>query len=106
MFDKVNFVEFMVDKFNECDAWLNGKDTALKKLADAERAYEEAKKDVEEYTEENIAQVENYKNDLEDKLIALGVFEQNVEEEVVEEEPVAEKVAEEEQVVVSPVVVM
>jgi Flp pilus assembly CpaF family ATPase len=106
MFDKVNFVEFMVDKFNECDAWLNGKDIALKKLGEAERAYEEAKKDVEEYTEENIAQVENYKKDLEDKLIALGVIEPKVVEEAVEEAPVVEEVVAEEQVVVSPVVVM
>lgn len=94
MFDKVNFAEIMLDKFNECDAWLNGKDIALKKLAGAEMAYEEAKKDVEEYTEENIAQVENYKKDLEDKLIALGVIEPKVEE-VVEDEPAKAEVVEE-----------
>lgn len=94
MFDKVNFAEFMLDKFNECDAWLNGKDIALKKLAGAEKAYEEAKKDVEEYTDENIAQVENYKKDLEAKLIALGVIEPKVEE-VVEDEPAKEEVVEE-----------
>ena len=95
MFDKVNFAEFMLDKFNECDAWLNGKDIALKKLADAEMAYEEAKKDVEEYTEENIAQVENYKKDLEGKLIALGVLQVKEEpkvDEVVDD--IAEKVDE------------
>ena len=94
MFDKVNFAEFMLDKFNECDAWLNGKDIALKKLANAKMEYEEAKKDVEEYTEENIAQVENYKKDLEAKLIALGVIEPKVEE-VVEDEQAKEEVVEE-----------
>ena len=83
MFDKVNIEDFLLAKLGECENWLNGKDEALAQLEDAQAKYEEAKKNVEDYTEDNIAQVESYKKYVEEKLIALGVL--KVKEEVVEE---------------------
>lgn len=104
--EKVDIIGFMAGKLEECDKWLEGKDNAIAELEEAEARYNEAKKNVEDYTDENIAQVVNYRNDIEQKLIALGVIEPKVVEEAVEEAPVAEEVVAEEQVVVSPVVVM
>lgn len=82
---KVNFEQEMLDKLNECDAWLVGKDEAVKAFEEAELRYNEAKEAVAEYTEENVSQVEAYRNDIEAKLVALGIIIPKVVEERVDE---------------------
>lgn len=82
---KVNFEQEMLDKLNECDAWLVGKDEAVKAFEEAELRYNEAKEAVAEYTEENVSQVEAYRNDLEAKLVALGIIIPKVVDEKVDE---------------------
>lgn len=71
----VNIEQLMRDKLNECDEWLNGKDEAVARLDEAEKAYEAAridyerkKADVADYNDENVARVAEYKRDLEKRL--------------------------------------
>lgn len=71
----INIEQLMRDKLDECNEWLNGKDDAVAKLDEAEKAYgsarlayEQAKNDVADYNDENIAQVSEYKRDLENRL--------------------------------------
>ena len=71
---KVNFEQEMLNKLYECDAWLVGKDEAVKAFEEAELRYNEAKEAVAEYTEENVSQIEAYRNELEAKLVALGII--------------------------------
>lgn len=91
MFQRVDFLNEMLAKLDECDAWLVGKDEAMAKLAEAEAKYNEAKEAVADYTEENVAQVEAYRDDLRARLVALGVVEDVKPVEVVEEEPIVEE---------------
>lgn len=79
----INIEQLMRDKLNECDAWLVGKDEAVRELALAKELYLKAQEKVEEYTEENITAVSNYRDDLR---VRLGIVdEKEVVEEVVEE---------------------
>lgn len=94
-FEKVNFVDRMLATLEKCDIWLNGKDEADKAFQDAYDKYIKAKEDLDAYNEDNVNEVKAYRDDLESKLIALGVIEPKVEEEVVEDEPAKEEVVEE-----------
>lgn len=94
-FEKVNFVDRMLETLENCDKWLNGKDEADKAFQDAYDKYIKAKEDLDAYNEDNFKEVKAYRDDLEGKLIALGVIEPKVEEEVVEDEPAKEEVVEE-----------
>ena len=74
--EKTNFETAMREKLVECDAWINDKDAAIERLAEAEKAYEEAKAVVAEYTPDNIIAVENYRAEVQaqlDKLTAPEV---------------------------------
>lgn len=93
-FEKVNFVDRMLATLENCDKWLNGKDEADKAFQDAYDKYIKAKEDLDAYNEDNVNEVKAYRDDLEGKLIALGVIEPKVEE-VVEDEPAKEEVVEE-----------
>ena len=74
--EKTNFETAMREKLVECDTWINDKDAAIERLAEAEKAYEEAKAVVAEYTPDNIIAVENYRAEVQaqlDKLTATAV---------------------------------
>ena len=74
--EKTNFETAMREKLVECDAWINDKDAAIERLAEAENAYEEAKAVVAEYTPDNIIAVENYRAEVQaqlDKLLAPAI---------------------------------
>ena len=74
--EKTNFEAAMRAKLEECDAWINDKDAAIERLAEAEKAYEEAKAVVAEYPPDNIIAVENYRADVQaqlEKLLAPAV---------------------------------
>lgn len=99
-FQKIDIEQLIHDKLDECKAWLDGKDDAVAKLEDAEKAYEsarlayeQAKNDVADYNDENIAEVEKYKSDLEHR---LGIVVEQPEVVDVVDEAVAEPVAQEE----------
>lgn len=78
----VDIEKLMRDKLNECDEWLSGKDNALIALEEARVAFEKAQAQVAEYTDEYIAEVVSYRDDLKSK---LGIVDEVVEiEEVVE----------------------
>lgn len=71
----VNIEQLMRDKLTECDEWLNGKEEAVARLEEAEKAYEAARidyerkqADVADYNDENVARVAEYKRDLEKRL--------------------------------------
>lgn len=93
----INIEQLMIDKMNECRDWLCGKEDAVARLAECEKAYESArlayetaKADVEDYNEENIERVVAYREDLERRLgIAptIEVAEPVAEAEVVDPEP-------------------
>ena len=93
----VDIEKLMRDKLNECDEWLSGKDNALVALEEARVAFEKAQAQVAEYTEENIAQVVAYRDDLKSRLGIVDVVEEPVaevaeahDEQVVEQCAVAE----------------
>lgn len=93
----INIEQLMRDKLNECDEWLSGKDNALVALEEARVAFEKAQAQVAEYTEENIAQVVAYRDDLKSRLGIVDVVEEPVaevaeahDEQVVEQCAVAE----------------
>ena len=93
----VDIEKLMRDKLNECDEWLSGKDNALVALEEARVAFEKAQAQVAEYTDENIAQVVAYRNDLKSRLGIVDVVEEPVvevaeahDEQVVEQIAVAE----------------
>lgn len=93
----VDIEKLMRDKLNECDEWLLGKDNALVALEEARVAFEKAQAQVAEYTEENIAQVVAYRDDLKSRLGIVDVVEEPVaevaeahDEQVVEQCAVAE----------------
>lgn len=100
-FEKVNFVDRMLETLENCDKWLNGKDEADKAFQEAYDKYIKAKEDLDAYNEDNVNEVKAYRDNLEGQLIALGVL-QVKEEPKAEEEAVAEVV--EEAVVPSPIV--
>lgn len=93
-FEKVNFVDRMLATLENCDKWLNGKDEADKAYQEAFDNYIKAKENLDAYNEDNFKEVKAYRDDLEEKLIALGVIEPKVEE-VVEDEQAKEEVVEE-----------
>lgn len=80
-----DFKKLMLDKVDECDHWLNGKDIAVAKVATEEenvaraqealdeaiRVLDEARADVASYTEANITAVNDYKKSLEKE---LGIY--------------------------------
>lgn len=99
-FEKVNFVDRMLETLENCDKWLNGKDEADKAFQEAYDKYIKAKEDLDAYNEDNVNEVKAYRDNLEGQLIALGVLQ--VKEEPKVEEEVAEVV--EEAVVPSPIV--
>lgn len=84
----VNIEQLMRDKLNECDEWLNGKDEAVARLDEAEKAYEIAKAEVAQYSDEYIAEVVSYRDDLKCR---LGIVDEVVEahDEVVEQPIIA-----------------
>lgn len=93
----VDIEKLMRDKLNECDEWLSGKDNALIALEEARVAFEKAQSNVADYTEENIAQVVAYRDDLKSRLGIIDVVEEPVaevaeahDEQVVEQCAVAE----------------
>lgn len=93
----VDIEKLMRDKLNECDEWLSGKDNALVALEEARAAFEKAQANVADYTEENIAQVVAYRDDLKSRLGIVDVVEEPVaevaeahDEQVVEQCAVAE----------------
>lgn len=99
-FEKVNFVDRMLETLENCDKWLNGKDEADKAFQEAYDKYIKAKEDLDAYNEDNVNEVKAYRDNLEGQLIALGVLQ--VKEEPKVEEEVAEVV--EEAVAPSPIV--
>ena len=93
----INIEQLMRDKLDECNAWLDGKDKAVAKLEEARVAFEKAQANVADYTEENIAQVVAYRDDLKSRLGIVDVVEEPVaevaeahDEQVVEQCAVAE----------------
>lgn len=99
-FEMIDIEKLMRDKLDECYDWLNGKDNAVAKLDEAEKAYEsarlayeQAKNDVADYNDENIARVSEYKRDLENRL-GIVVEQPEVKSEV---EAACEKPVEQEQ---------
>ncbi len=80
----IDFEQKMRDKLAECELWLVGKDVAVAKLEEARIAYESAKADVEQYTDEYIAEVTTYCDDLRAKLGIENVVEVH-DEQVVEQ---------------------
>ena len=102
-FQRIDIEELIRNKLDECNAWLDGKDDAVARLEDAEKAYEsarlayeQAKIDVAEYNDENIREVENYKRDLEDR---LGIRREQPEVVDVVDAVIAEPVAQESQII-------
>lgn len=98
-FEMIDIEKLMRDKLDECNEWLNGKDNAVAKLEDAEKAYEsarlayeQAKNDVADYNDENVAQVSEYKRNLEHRLgIVVEQPEVESEGEAACEEPVVQE---------------
>jgi hypothetical protein len=93
----INIEQLMRDKLDECNAWLGGKDKAVAELEEARVAFEKAQANVADYTEENIAQVVAYRDDLKSRLGIADVVEEPVaevaeahDEQVVEQCAVAE----------------
>ena len=89
----VDIEKLMRDKLNECDEWLSGKDNALVALEEARVAFEKAQAQVAEYTDENIAQVVAYRDELKSRLGIVDKVEEVAEahdEQVVEQIAVAE----------------
>lgn len=89
----VDIEKLMRDKLNECDEWLSGKDNALVALEEARVAFEKAQAQVAEYTDENIAQVVAYRDELKSRLGIVDKVEEVAEahdEQVVEQCAVAE----------------
>jgi len=74
----INIEKLMRDKLDECNEWIDGKDKAVEKLEEAKIAYEQAQANVAEYTEENIAQVIAYRDDLKSRLGIVDVVEEPV----------------------------
>lgn len=102
-FQKIDIEQLIHDKLDECKAWLDGKDDAVVRLEDAEKAYEsarlayeQAKVDVAEYNDENIREVESYKHDLE---VRLGISVEQPEAVDAVDEQIAEPVAQESPVI-------
>lgn len=86
--EKVDYASRMINTLKECDEWLESKDKAIAELEEAEANYLKAKKNVEDYSEENINEVQDYRDGLEAQLIALGIIEPKEEpkvDEVVDE---------------------
>lgn len=77
-FELINIEQLMRDKLDECNEWLNGKDNAVAKLEEARIALEKAEASVAEYTDENIAQVVAYRDDLKSRLGIADVVEEPV----------------------------
>lgn len=77
-FELINIEQLMRDKLDECNEWLNGKDNAVAKLEEARIALEKAEASVAEYTDENIAQVIAYRDDLKSRLGIVDVVEEPV----------------------------
>ena len=74
----INIEQLMRDKLDECNAWLGGKDKAVAELEEARVAFEKAQANVADYTEENIAQVVAYRDDLKSRLGIVDVVEEPV----------------------------
>lgn len=98
----INIEQLMQDKLDECNAWIDGKDKAVSELEEARIAYEKAQANVAEYTDENIAQVVAYRDDLKSRLGIVDVVEEPVaevaeahDEQVVEQCAVAEVASDE-----------
>lgn len=94
----VDIEKLMRDKLNECDEWLSGKDNALVALEEARVAFEKAQAQVAEYTDENIAQVVAYRDELKSRLGIVDKVEEVAEahdEQVVEQIAVAEVASDE-----------
>lgn len=94
----VDIEKLMRDKLNECDEWLSGKDNALVALEEARVAFEKAQAQVAEYTDENIAQVVAYRDELKSRLGVVDKVEEVAEahdEQVVEQVAVAEVASDE-----------
>ena len=94
----VDIEKLMRDKLNECDEWLSGKDNALIALEEARVAFEKAQAQVAEYTDENIAQVVAYRDELKSRLGIVDKVEEVAEahdEQVVEQIAVAEVASDE-----------
>ena len=94
----VDIEKLMRDKLNECDEWLSGKDNALVALEEARVAFEKAQAQVAEYTDENIAQVVAYRDELKSRLGIVDKVEEGAEahdEQVVEQIAVAEVASDE-----------
>jgi hypothetical protein len=94
----VDIEKLMRDKLNECDEWLSGKDNALVALEEARVAFEKAQAQVAEYTDENIAQVVAYRDELKSRLGIVDKVEEVAEahdEQVVEQVAVAEVASDE-----------
>lgn len=94
----VDIEKLMRDKLNECDEWLSGKDNALVALEETRVAFEKAQAQVAEYTDENIAQVVAYRDELKSRLGIVDKVEEVAEahdEQVVEQIAVAEVASDE-----------
>ena len=94
----VDIEKLMRDKLNECDEWLSGKDNAIVALEEARVAFEKAQAQVAEYTDENIAQVVAYRDELKSRLGVVDKVEEVAEahdEQVVEQIAVAEVASDE-----------
>lgn len=98
----LNIEQLMRDKLDECNAWLGGKDEAVAKLEEAKIALEKAQANVAEYTDENVAQVVAYRDDLKSRLGIVDVVEEAVvevaeanDEQVVEQCAIAEVASDE-----------
>lgn len=72
----VNIEQLMRDKLDECNAWVDGKDKAIAELEQARLAYEKAQANVAEYTDEHIADVIAYRDDLKARLGIVDVVEE------------------------------
>lgn len=75
----VDYEQKMRDKLTECDEWLNGKDNAVEELENAKIALALAQEKVNDYTDDNIAQVVAYRDNLKAK---LGIVDEVCTEEV------------------------
>ena len=94
----VDIEKLMRDKLDECNAWLGGKDKAVAELEEARVAFEKAQANVADYTEENIAQVVAYRDELKSRLGIVDKVEEVAEahdEQVVEQIAVAEVASDE-----------
>lgn len=98
----INIEQLMRAKLDECNDWLDGKDKAIVELEEARLAFEKAQANVAEYTDENIAKVVAYRDDLKSRLGIVDVVEEPVvevaeahDEQVVEQCAVAEVASDE-----------